>query len=266
MISRVQVATDPGADQPNEDHHIVVGDHAVVVIDGQTARTGTGCRHGVAWYTRQLGAAIAWALRDPGRGLRDVAAEAISLTAAAHPSCDLSNPGTPSAVLGIARRVDAGVEWLLLGDVTMVARAGGRVVVERDTRVDEATRVERQRAVTLPVGSPEREQALVLMKRAEHRARNREGGFWCASTDAAAAMHARSGTVADVSEVVLLSDGAARLVDFGLVDWPGVFDLLRQGGPGEVIRRVRAAEATDRGMVRWPRTKASDDATVVWWC
>jgi hypothetical protein len=64
---------------------------------------------------------------------------------------------------------------------------------------------------------------------------------------------------------VLLSDGASRLVDvFGLATWDELLVLLEESGPGELVRRVRAAEAADPQGRRWPRTKGSDDATPIY--
>lgn len=263
-MMRVQVATDPGSsERDNEDHPLVAGS-TLVVIDGQTARTDTGCMHGVAWFTRRLGAALAWGLRDPDMSLPDVLAEAIEATAAQHPRCDLTHPGTPSAVLAVARPASSGWEYLVLGDVAVAARTPDGVRVARDDRVSEAARAERAAATALPISSPERAEALVAMKRAEHRARNTPDGYWCAAADPAAAAQALIGTIPDVAEVALLSDGAARLVDFGLCGWTSLLDLLASRGPAEVVRRVRNAEAADPDLVRWPRTKAADDATVVY--
>ena len=62
-----------------------------------------------------------------------------------------------------------------------------------------------------------------------------------------------------------LSDGAARVVGlFGLYDWPGALDALRESGPGELIRHVRAVEADGPEATRWPRNKLSDDATAAY--
>jgi hypothetical protein len=44
----------------------------------------------------------------------------------------------------------------------------------------------------------------------------------------------------------LLSDGASRLVDlFELATWEELLALLDENGPDELLRQVRAAEATD---------------------
>jgi HAD superfamily hydrolase (TIGR01509 family) len=54
---RVIASSEPGAERPNEDY-VAVGQDMIVVLDGATARTETGCIHGVAWYVRHLADAI----------------------------------------------------------------------------------------------------------------------------------------------------------------------------------------------------------------
>ena len=41
--------------------------------------------------------------------------------------------------------------------------------------------------------------------------------------------------------------------------------VIRDEGPAELIRQVRAAEDDDRDCLRWPREKPLDDATIVYW-
>ena len=87
--------------------------------------------------------------------------------------------------------------------------------------------------------------------------RNDPGGFWVAKDDPAAAEESVTGSrpLEGVRQVVLLSNGASRVVDLlGLTDWPGALALLDTEGPGALIARVRAAEA----LVGEP----TDDATV----
>jgi hypothetical protein len=61
----------------------------------------------------------------------------------------------------------------------------------------------------------------------------------------------------------VLSDGAARLVDFGLAGWEKILTTLDQKGPQGLIDETRQAEETDPRGERWPRYKARDDATAV---
>ena len=64
----------------------------------------------------------------------------------------------------------------------------------------------------------------------------------------------------DLDSVALLSNGASRIVSpYALTSWPGMLQLLRTGGPAEIIRRVRQAEAT---ISHTPGAEVPDDATV----
>jgi len=103
------------------------------------------------------------------------------------------------------------------------------------------------------------------MKHAELAWRNREGGYWIAATDPAAADHALTGRIAtsDLRRFAVLTDGAARIVDiFGELSWQELLDVAETDGPKAVLRRVRASEQSDPDGVRWPRNKRSDDATL----
>jgi hypothetical protein len=107
----------------------------------------------------------------------------------------------------------------------------------------------------------------VQLTRALRRARNQPGGYWVAAADPQAASQAVTGTLpaSSLQRAVLLSDGASRLVDlFELATWEELLALLDENGPEELVRQVRAAEATDPEGRQWPRTKRSDDATAVY--
>ena len=182
---RVTASSEPGSPQaPNEDAFFVSADgDTVAIFDGATARTGTGCIHGVAWYTHSLADALAGHARlTPAKAL----AAAITDTAARHQhTCDLAHPGTPSAAVAIVQARRKSLHYLLLGDVTLVLDLGHGIRVLTDNRVHATARAERQAADELPSGSPEKAQALVRMKQAELTARNVAGGYWLAAADPA---------------------------------------------------------------------------------
>jgi hypothetical protein len=234
------------------------------VFDGATERTGTGCIHGVAWFTHSLADTLAdHSSLPPAKAL----AAAISDTAARHRhTCDLAHPGTPSAAVAILQARRKVLRYLLLGDVTLVLDLGHGLRVLTDTRVQATARAERRAADDLPSGSPEKARALVRMKQAELTARNVAGGYWLAAADPTIVSHAVTGDVPrqHVQRAALLSDGAARAVDpFQLCDWEGLLAILTTAGPGELIGQVRSAEATDPAGTRWPRNKVHDDATAI---
>lgn len=237
MIVRAASATLPTPGRVNEDFHVVGPDWAFV-LDGATAPSGvdSGCVHDVPWLVHHLGAELARRLAVSDQPLPDLLAEAIDATCAAHAdTCDLGNPASPSSTVAVLR-AGADVEYLVLADSPVVFDDG--VVV--DDRLDH-----------LPSHTVEAVRDL----------RNQPGGFWVASTKPEAAHEALHGTRSGVRRAALLSDGASRYVDaFGLGDWTDLLDLLETRGPTELLRRVRAAEATGPGP---RRGKHHDDATAV---
>lgn len=262
----IVAATEPGDPSSSNEDWVTAAQRLIVVLDGATARTDTGCRHGIAWYSAKLGSAITSLAIDETMQLTDVVSHAIAITAGQHPECDLTHPGTPSAAIGIVRLRTGTIEYLVLGDTTVVIDSWDGVRVVTDDRVDATALDERAEAKRYPFGTPEKQAALLVMKRAELAHRNQPGGFWVAAADPTVTNHAITGSIetGKVQRLAVLTDGAARIsAAFGLLDWIGVLELLEDEGPSELIRRVRAIEASDPDGSRWPRNKRSDDATAV---
>jgi hypothetical protein len=262
---RVTVASEPGSpDKPNEDY-AATAPGIVVVMDGQTSRTGTGCIHGVPWFAQHVADSV---IRHAELGLTEALRLAIAETSNEHrDTCDLSHPGTPSAAVGIVREDAGELRYLVLGDVTLLLDTVNGLQVVSDLRVRRTALAERAVADAMTADHPEKPAALVRMKHAELAARNTPGGFWVASVDPAAADHALTSTIplADVRRIAVLTDGAARVVDpFKLTDWAGLLDILGTTGPAGLIRAIRETEATDPHATKWPRNKLSDDATAAY--
>lgn len=262
---RTRFASEAGSSsKPNEDIALV-GPGILVVLDGLTERTDTGCIHGVAWYVKHLAGAI---LEHAGLDSpRDTLGAAIAQTADLHrDSCDLAHAGTPASAVGIVQFDSDRLRYVVLGDVTIVVDSMGSEIVISDDRIERASEEIRAEVNSLTADSPEKEAALVRMKHAELAIRNTEDGYWIAASDPSVIRHAFVGEIplADVQSVAMLTDGAARLVDlFGLASWRDVLDSLSADGPDAHIRRVRAAEESDPVAARWPRNKVSDDATAI---
>lgn len=254
-----------GAPGTASEDSTATGPGIVVLLDGATARTETGCIHGVAWFADSLARGIN---EHAHLGPTEALAAAISQTADSHrDTCDLSHPGTPSAAVAIVQITEGAMRYLVLGDVTIAVDTTAGLQVISDQRVSQTALAERAAADAMHAGDPEKTAALVRMKHAELAARNVEGGYWVATTNPVAARHALTGEVplSRVRQVAVLSDGAVRAVDaFGLDDWSGAFEVLCESGPAELVRQVRAAESSDPKASRWPRNKISDDATIAY--
>ncbi|WP_449476544.1 protein phosphatase 2C domain-containing protein [Streptomyces abikoensis] len=236
---RIELATQPGEHRhPNEDFVSVAlpasgKGGALALLDGVTPPPsgGTGCAHGVPWFTARLGGALLeLAVSERELNLARCLSEAISRTADAHrDTCDLTHRRTPQATVVVARWDDARVEYLVLSDsVLLVEPADGAVTAVLDDRI------ERLRALG-PVTDA---------------ARNAEGGFFTAAADPDVAGRAVTGSFprAEVRALAALTDGAARWVEvFREGDWADCLAVLAKEGPQALIDRVRAAEAGTRG-------------------
>jgi hypothetical protein len=259
-------ATQPGtSDGENEDWHAATSD-LVVVLDGATIRTDTGCEHGVAWFTRKLGAGIIAGAASRSLSLTQVLADAVRDVAALHPGCDLAHPGTPSAATAIVRLEGQLLRYLVLGDVTIVADTVDGIIVVSDDRVSQTAAEERSAADRHQIGTPEKQAALLAMKHAELAARNRVGGYWIAAADPSAAEHAITGEIdtSKLKRLAVLTDGAARaVVLFKSHTWESALDLIERSGADEFVDQIRTVEAMDPHGSRYPRNKVGDDATVV---
>lgn len=262
---RVVAVTEPGVrGRPNEDH-VEIGSDIAIVIDGATSRTDTGCIHGVSWYASQLGAALQ-NRQYAEKSLTALLAGAIEDVRAFHEgTCDLNHPGTPSAVIAILRRTSTAVQWLVLGDVTLILDTdeGMHVITEGHDHIAAEERAEADR---YPIGDERKAEALLRMKHIELANRNVAGGFWVASTDPAVAEHALTGAVdhRSLRRAVLMTDGAARLMDvFSAANSAELVRLASELGPQEILRQVREFEDADPEGARWPRNKRSDDASAI---
>lgn len=263
-------ATVPGkATGANEDWASVTSD-LLVVLDGATVRTDTGCKHGVAWYARKLGAGIIAEAASKSHPLTEVLATAIAEVAALHSeSCDLSHPGTPSAAVAMVRLEGETLRYAVLGDVTVVLETADEIITVSDDRISKSAVAERRIADQYPIGDPRKGDAMVKMKHIELAARNTPDGYWIAATEPSAAHHALTGELdrALVRRIAVMSDGAARAVDmFGLHSWHSALDHIESFGPDSLIRQVRETEQADSRGELYRRNKKSDDATIVFAC
>ncbi|GAA0227621.1 protein phosphatase 2C domain-containing protein [Saccharothrix mutabilis subsp. mutabilis] len=219
-----------GRPRPTEDR-IVVLPNAVVVLDGATSPTPAERDGG--WHSRALAAELTSLDGD----LADDLARAIGRLA---DRFGLVPGDSPSSTVAIARWTDETVDALVLADSPVVA-FGARTDVLADHRLrDLRGKVSR---IT--------------------DWRNREGGFWVAEADPAAAYRAvrRTWRRDEAHTVLLATDGVSCGVDdYGLfADWREVLDITLAKGPEAVLDEIRAAEAGDPERTRWRRSKVHDD-------
>jgi hypothetical protein len=256
MLQIVSSASLPGSPSvPNEDW-FAAGKDYVVVLDGVTPVPDDGCIHGAAWYADTLGNALVHSLNAGTPGLDMAVADAIRDVTEAHQgTCDVTNPMTPGAQVAIVRERESTVDYLVLGDATIVCQhpyEGVQVIC--DDRVDRLPNPPAPVTIRGVRRYPSEYVASV---------RNQQGGFWVAAADQQAANEALAGSFDTVagSRMGLFSDGLTRLVE--RYDWSWG-ELLNVGGRDGVPALITAVHRADAERpASGTRGKASDDATGV---
>lgn len=260
------VATDAAPGRPNEDFVIATSGLAVVV-DGAGVPQG-GCHHGVAWFAQQLGGQTMTSLIErPDQPLTSSLAEGLTRVAALHAdSCDLEDPGTPCAAVGILRIGIDTVDALALSDVSVVIGTTDGPQVLCDLAIEELCGTEPEALAGLQFDTPEHRAALDRLVECQTKSRNQDTGWWVAASLPEAAYHARTASFprSEVRSLAVFSDGATRPVDqMFLYDWCEYLNLLDKVGPRGLIEHVREIELGDPDGIRFSRTKRHDDATII---
>ncbi|GAA4259878.1 hypothetical protein [Dactylosporangium darangshiense] len=267
MRPTITSETAPGHD--NEDFAVVTANVAILLDGaGLSGVDDGGCIHGVAWYVRQLGAQLLIRLLDESEpDLPVVLADAIGSVADAHRgTCDLEHPGTPSSTVIIVHEAAGVLGYLVLADSVLIIDTGEEPIVISDTREAAVGRQYRAAMDALVGGTPEHNEARRSYVERLRQHRNQPDGFWVAASAPEAAQHGLTGRLPSsrLRSVLLLSDGASRLVDrFGLWSWGKLVEVATTHGGESVLQAVRTAEREDAAGERWPRGKIFDDATIV---
>lgn len=253
MFAQVSSASWAGGKNANEDFFLAANNWAIV-LDGVTRYPDDGCIHSVPWYVASLGNAVARQLVKPNQNLRLALVNAIESVVASHSAtCDMQNPVSPAATVALVRHNGELIEWLVLGDCTVVWRDNhGDVNVRSDSRL---AKLEDPPAATM-VGGIRRYGVDYITK-----VRNQPDGFWVASTDGASALHAYAGEVpADSTGMVgLFTDGLTRLVHRYGYSWTDFVALAQDEGVPSLLNQVRDKEKADTVLA--DRAKRHDDAT-----
>ncbi|MEH3101344.1 hypothetical protein [Sphingomonas adhaesiva] len=167
----------------------------------------------------------------------------------------------PSAAFVAVQLADGALEAAWAADCALLHRAGERV--SWVTPVPDRAR-ESADAAALGAGQTIRSPAVLAdRRRARERVGRRVLGVKAAESGAVTSF--ASVAVAAGDALLLMSDGFSALVDaYGAYDAAGLFAAVEARGLAALAVELRAIEAADAACVRFPRFKASDDATALW--
>ncbi len=263
----------------NEDLAEVVGSSAWV-LDGASVRdpSPSCCTLGARWYVQRLSAALAATLNPSSPDLSAALAAAISQVAAEHDAACSETPcaSAPSAAVAIVRRLGDVLDYLVLGDASVLLGFGGTVECLSDKRLGLVApelrgHIRNHLATGGGYEDPEYARLLDELVAAERAVRNTEGGYWIASLDPGAAGQSLTGSLpigpdhGHLKTAALLSDGVSRSVTHLHLyrTWGDLLDALLHAGPQACIDAIRRVERADPHGRRFPRTAPSDDASAI---
>lgn len=267
LIQSIGLAGD--AATPNDDRAGTQGPLAWA-IDGATdlGPPGlVGARGGAAWFAAAMDRALGDA--DDGGPVEGIVQAALARIVQQFDAERTRDPlgawELPSAALIVARVAENAVEAAWLGDCVGLLRQEDGV-----RRLGEPARVKDKESALVAStgghgqGGHRTRTAPVLSALRASRERSAVRVF---GPDAPGPGNVRSARVPCRAgdDLVLMTDGFSALIDgYAALDAAGFADTMLADGLVPLAARLRAIEAEDGACTRYPRFKASDDATAIW--
>lgn len=265
LLQSISLAGDVAV--PNDDRTGFASRHAWV-IDGATdlGPPGlVGAQGGAAWLAGIAHAAFTESRAASVESLFGEVGDAIRHAWQRDRTRDPEDRWEYPLASALATRLGAGVlEIGWLGDCVGFLWSGGpvtRLGPPREIRNSEA-----ERAASLAehgLGSPKR-SAPILANLRSTRGRT---GMRVLSIDPEHMSEVAGASIACTpgDELFLMSDGYAALIDsYGAHDDTSLIEAIRSRGLAAIAEELRAIEREDAACTRFPRFKASDDATALW--
>jgi hypothetical protein len=160
-----------------------------------------------------------------------------------------------------------GLDFMWLGDCAALLGQGGRVEVIGHVLPARSAEAARARTVTKDMPAAiDLNRPQILEHLRAGRARVGSGDYWLFAPDPAIAPHAarRRAKARSGDHLLLASDGFLALIsDYGAYDADGLLAGALDKGLAALGAELRAIEQADAKGERFPRFKASDDATAL---
>ena len=269
LIQSLSLCGDPTT--PNDDRAGATAARAWV-IDGATDLAPPGLmgdQGGAAWLAAAADAAFGAAAVGAGAGDLATTCAGVFATverrfAAERRRDPLAAWELPSAAFAAVQVTDGGLEAAWAADCAVLHRT--KEEVRWVTPVPDRARESADAAALGPGVAGQRQRSPAVL---EDRRRARARAGWRvlgveAAASAAVVAYARV-PVAPGDALLLMSDGFSALVDaYGAYDAAGLFAAVEAHGLAALAVELRGIERADAACTRFPRFKASDDATAMW--
>lgn len=252
---------------PNDDR-AGAADALAWVIDGATDLGPPGlmgARGGAAWLAAEAHAGFLAATDAPiDRICRKLATDLEARYLATRTREPIGRWELPMASMLAVRLSGDMLECAWLGDCAGLVRSGDHIVRLGPPR--QAKDAEAQMAIGLAqhgLGNVKRSAPIV-----DELRRSRSGldkRILGVEAETMTSLEAATLTCKAGDDVLLMSDGFSALIDgYAMLGEAELMDALNDEGLAALAVRLRATEAGDAACTRFPRFKASDDATALW--
>jgi len=269
VVDQVSVASGLG----NEDR-VGTAPPLAWVIDGATDVVPEALTSGgtdAAWFAAALERALRAVAAEDAESLAGLAATLAARIAPEFAAAARRPPEGrrehPSASGIVVRTRGAGLEYLSIGDCTLLAEDRGRRVRIGVDEHDAGDRWVAEALTRRTAGAAAPTRADLWPQLRAQRARmNTEEGYGVFSITPTPARFVRHGTLPleKGARILLATDGVMRLVDvFRRYDTAQLFEAAWAQGLAPLVAELRAIEAADDACTRYPRAKTSDDATAL---
>jgi serine/threonine protein phosphatase PrpC len=237
---------------PNEDIFGVEGNFAWI-FDGATSASPS--QQGASELVLALSDGIREAVLAGDTDLRQIGKRGVD---AAIQRLKTDSSKIPPSAAGLICKLQGDIiEYLVLGDVTMIVSSQKSISIVRDP-----SSLQREVSYLTEAKTSQRSLGDVLDKR--RRGMNTEAGYWIwsVSKDAVDKAYLSQFVVSPDSWVLLASDGFLRLVDlFKNVSYDELMLLAINKGCDSIIDMVRELESEDADCSRFSRASVCDDAS-----
>ena len=207
----IKAVTKRGDRDENEDTYGCI-ENAFWVIDGATDLFDLGLSKGddVAFYVQNLSHEISGNF-NINKSLSEIVREAILGT---NKKCKIDTTmyetyKFPSFAIAIVRYTDNRLEYLVLGDCSIIAKVNGEIIEITDTRIAEFSDLNKKGIEKMrEQGTLNHNSELSLFQRTRSYM-NIENGYWIGSVDPVGVSHALTGEfeIDDKTQIICCTDG-----------------------------------------------------------
>ncbi len=177
----------------------------------------------------------------------------------------------PSCACSLVKFYEDKIEYLILGDCTLLVNSKGRVETFKDDAIskldkkvyDYMAKLENSKNMTF-----NERKANVMHIIIENRLKkNTIGGYWSLEFSKEAIDNCVSGfiDIKDNTKIMMTSDGFSCVYDrYGIFSKEEIINLANTEGIDYIYKKVREFEKSDDNGVEYPRFKVHDDSSCVY--